>query len=172
MTVVIATELSFRTFVGSGWSFEARREMPGKPAMVQAWLEVFLNARSAAMWPAPWLFGTTRQVPEGISAVVHAPFVACVEAGADVEGGGDADAEDAGVVDADVDVGPEAPSGFAPEPDSDVDVLATDVEVPDVDAPPALFDVLPEHPAVSAAVPSAPRVNKREIRFMEPNLPG
>ena len=152
--------------------FSTVLKMPGKPVMVQAWFEVFLNARSAAMWPAPWLSGTTRQVPEGISAVVHAPFAACVEAGADAEGGADVDADDAGLVDADVDVGPVAPSGFVPEPDSDVDVLAADVEVPDVDPPPALFDVLPEHPAVSAAVPSAPRVNKREIRFMGPNLPG
>lgn len=169
MMVVTASEVSFRTFVGSGWSLEARSDNPGKPAIVQVCPEVFWNARSAATWPAPWLSGTTFQVPEGISAVVHAPPAACV--GAAVEAGG-------AVVGAALDVVPPpaavddevaAAPGFAADPDEDV--LATGVS--DVDPPPtALFEALLEHPAVRAAVPSAPTVNKTEIRFMEPNLPG
>jgi hypothetical protein len=109
-------------------------------------------------------------VPEGISAVVHAPLAACVDA--DVEAGGAAvEALDVVPPPAEVDVEAEAAPGFATDPDEDV--LATDDGLPDVDAPPpALFEVLLEQPAVRATVPSAPTANKTEIRFMEPNLPG
>jgi hypothetical protein len=61
----------------------------------------------------------------------------------------------------------EAVAGFTADPDEDV--LATGVELPDVDA---LLPALPEQPAVRATVPSAPAANRTEIRFMEPNLPG
>jgi hypothetical protein len=170
LMVVTASEVSFRTLVGSGWSFEARSEAPGKPAIVQVWPEVFWNARSAATWPAPWLSGITFQVPEGISAVVHAPPAAC--AGADVDAcDGGVEAPPEVVPPADVDDEAVTAPGFAADPDEDV--LATGVELPGVDAPlPALFEALLEQPAVRAAVPSAPTANKTEIRFMEPNLPG
>ena len=131
---------------------------------------MFWNARSAATWPAPWLSGTTFQVPEGISAVVHAPPG---RRGADVEAGGAVVEAVPEVVPppADVDGEAVAAPGFAADPDEDV--LATEVELPDVDALPlALFEALLEQPAVRATVPSAPTANKTEIRFMEPNLPG
>jgi hypothetical protein len=133
---------------------------------------------SAATWPAPSLSGTTRQVPEGISAVVHAPPV-CVGA---VDGAEDAvlgaaldavvppPAED-GAADPDVEAEP-AP-GLPSGADEDV-LLPTEFVLPTVDPPVAepLAEVLPEHPAVSAAAPNAPAATKTEIRFMEPNLSG
>jgi hypothetical protein len=69
-------------------------------------------------------------------------------------------------------VDPEPAFGFSPE--AGEDVLATELGLPDVDAPvaPAFLAVLPEHPAVSAAAPSAPAANRTEIRFIEPNLSG
>ena len=139
--------------------------------MVQVWLEVFWKARSAATWPAPWLSGTTRQVPEGISAVVHADPAACV--------GGAEEAEEAAVLgdesaaEEEVDVDPDAVLGFTVV--AGEDVSAAELELPDTAPPvaaPALLPEVLEHPAVSAAAPSAPAANKTEIRFMEPILSG
>lgn len=183
MTVVTVNAVSFITVVGSGWSFDASSETPGNPVTVQLWPEVFCSAMSAATWPAPSLAGTTRQVPEGISAVVHVPPPAC---------DGVEDADECAVVGAAcVDVlPPAAEAGAVPVADADVVpdpgltpeltavVLPAELVLPgDVPPEPALLAVLPEHPAVSAAAPSAPAANaaprrKTEIRFIEPNLPG
>jgi hypothetical protein len=108
-------------------------------------------------------------VPEGISAVVHAPPGACAEA--EVEAGAAAVEAVPDVPAAEADDEAVAAPGFAADPD-EVVLMAED-ELPDVDpALPALFEALLEQPAVRAAVPSAPTANKTEIRFMEPNLPG
>jgi hypothetical protein len=122
-------------------------------------------------------------VPEGISVAVHADVPLCVGAvdGAEAAVVGAAfcvvapPAEDGADVEPDADVETEPAPGLAPG--LDADVLPTELVLPNVDPPlpplPAfLADVLLEHPAVSAAAPSAPAATNAEIRFMEPNLSG
>ena len=105
--------------------------------------------------------------------VVHGEPAACVGAEDDAEdvvpAFGDELVPAAGD---EAEVDPEPASGFWPE--ADEDVLATELELLDVGTPaaPAVLEALLEHPAVSAAAPSAPAANRTEIRFMEPYLSG
>lgn len=166
MMVVTATALFRRTFVGSGWSFEASSDTPGKPETVQVWPETFLNAMSAATWPAPSLAGTTRQVPEGISAVVQAEPPECVGAelgdeDAEVPAGELAGVEAEGVTEP----VPATPSESDVDTEDAADVLASEVVLPGL-KPALLFAVLPEHPAASTTAPIAPAAARTVIRFM------
>lgn len=174
MIVVAVAVPFFSTFVGSGRSFEASSDTPGNPEMVHMWPEVFCRAMSAATCPAPSLSGTTRHVPEGISAVVHAEPPACdgaEDAGAVVELGGlelAPPTEDCAGAELDVPVpAPAAPS----EPEEAAELgeevaLPTELALPGED-PALLFEELPEQPAVRATAPNAPAATRTEIRFME-----
>jgi hypothetical protein len=104
----------------------------------------------------------------GISAVVQAEPAAWLVA---VVGGEDA-VFGAVVVVPVLDVDSFTAPGFWPVPDEDVAVPAELVLAGVVVAAPVLLAAVLEHPAVSAAAPSAPAATKTEIRFMEPNLSG